>query len=325
MKLSHLRVHGVAGLPNLECDLISPTTGRPHDLVVISGPEASGKTRLSGLIQAVFETLGPYEGIVRASDWYADAARGARVEVDIWLDDAPGTTSATAATAQAHVDFTATGVSFQLDRAVARQLARYDHDPAHGKREYFPEDRQRSWGARVDGLGAIEQSLLRGSKDPQKYSFVPRFLAELRTDVARRKTFASGLEVLSPTVRFTPAKRGGDPTACFTNLSRNVVTYDALSDSESDAVLIAATAALIGLNHSVVCLDRPELHVSADRLGPWVQSLARLGVDNQWFVATSEEKLGAAVDRTQHISLGPTTQGPSLQGASAPGRPTMVP
>ncbi|HTJ82396.1 MAG TPA: hypothetical protein VL400_11800 [Polyangiaceae bacterium] len=301
-------MRGVAGLPDLESDLISAATGRPHDLVVISGAEATGKTRLLELMVAVLEVLGPYEGIVRASDWYADATRGARVELELWLDDAPGTTGGgPAATAHAVVDFTASGVSFGIDRAVARQLARYDHDPAHGKREYFPEDRQRSWGARTDGLSVIEQSLLRSSKDPQKYSFVPRFLAELRSDATRSKAFARGLELLSPTVRFTGAQRLGDPTACFTNASRSGIAYDALSSSESDAVLIAATAALIGLNHSIVFLDRPELHVSADRIGAWVQSLARLGVDNQWFVATSEERLAAAVDRTQTISLGPST------------------
>jgi hypothetical protein len=308
MKISQLKLRGVAGVPDLECDFISPATGRPHDLVVISGPEAAGKTRLTELLVAVLEVIAPYEGIVRASDWYADASRGARVELDLWLDDAG--VDGPAATAQAVVDFTANGVSFGIDRAFARRLAQYDHDPAHGKREYFPEDRQRSWGARADGLSAIEQSLLRSSKDPQKYSFVPRFLAELRTDAARRESFARGLEVLSPTVRFTGAKRGDDPTACFTNLSRAGIAYDGLSSSETDAVLIAATAALIGLNHSVVFLDRPELHVSADRLGAWVQSLASLGVDNQWFVATSEARLGAAVDRSQHISLGPSSPAP---------------
>ncbi len=309
MKVSHLKLRGIAGLPDLDCDFISPTTGKPHDLVVISGPEASGKTRLVELMVAVLEAVAPYEGIVRASDWYADAARGARVELDLWLGDAPATTGVggPAATAHAVVDFTANGVSVGIDRAFARQLAHYDHDPARGKREYFPEDRQRSWGARTDGLGAIEQSLLRSSKDPQKYSFVPRFLAELRTDTPRRGAFARALEVLSPTVRFTGAKRGGDPTACFTNLSRSGIPYDALSSSEGDAVLIAATAALIGLNRSLVFLDRPELHVSADRLGAWIHALAHLGADNQWFVATSEERLAATFDRTQHISLGPSS------------------
>lgn len=303
MKLAQLKVRGVAGVPDLDCNFISPTTGRPHDLVVVSGPEASGKTRLVELILAVLEVLGPYEGIVRASDWYADATRGARVELELWLDEGGAGSSGTG-TAHAFVDFSGNGVRFGIDRAVGRRLGHYDHDPAHGKREHFPEDRQRSWGARTDGLGELEQSLLRSSRDPQKYSFVPRFLAELRSDATRRDAFARGLELLSPTVRFTGAKRGGDPTHCFTNLSRAGIAYDALSSSEADAVIIAATAALIGLGHSMVFLDRPELHVSPDRLAAWVGRLGRLGADNQWFVATSEESLGATVDRSQHVALG---------------------
>ncbi|NUP10790.1 MAG: hypothetical protein HOW73_32500 [Polyangiaceae bacterium] len=303
MKLSHLALRGVAALPDLERDFISASTGRPHDLIVIAGPAASGKTRLCDLMLAVFETIGSYHGIVHASDWYADAARGARAELGLWLDEG-GNGVGAAPTSRAVVDFTARGVHSMVDRAAGRVLSRYDHDPAHGKREYFPENRQRAWGARSDGLGAPEQSLLRSSKDPQKYSFVPRFLAELRTHAAHRDAFASKLELLSPTVRYTPAARGGDPTACFTNKTRASVLYEELSSSEADAVLIAATATMIGLNHSIVFLDRPELYVAPDRLVAWMQSLLRLGANNQWIVATSDEGLASAVDRSAVVNLG---------------------
>lgn len=309
MKVSRLALRGVAALPDLERDLISPSTGRPHDLVVITGPAASGKTRLCELMLAVLEAVGGYHGIVHAADWYSDADRGARAELDLWLDDGrdPSGGGGQAPTSRVVVDFTARGISSMVDRQVARQLARYDHDPAHGKREYFPEGRQRAWAARSDGLAAPEQSLLRSTKDPQKYSFVPRFLAELRTNPAHRKAFASRLELLSPTVRFTPAARGADPTACFTNGSRIGVSYEELSSSEADAVLIAATAVMIGLNHSIVFLDRPELYVAPHRLAAWMQSLLQLGANNQWFVATSDEALASAVDRAQLINLARVT------------------
>lgn len=333
MKVSHLALRGVAALPDLERDLVSVSTGRPHDLIVIAGPAASGKTRLCEVMLAALETVGSYHGMVRASDWYGDAARGARVELGLWLDegqlgsgggsgdgngDSDGNGSRTTGmTSRAVVDFTSRGVSSTVDRAVARVLSRYDHDPAHGKREYFPEGRQRAWGARNDGLGAPEQSLLRSTKDPQKYSFVPRFLADLRTDSTRRKAFATRLELLSPTVRFTPAARGGDPTACFTNESRAGMLYDDLSSSEADAVLIAATAVMIGLHHSIVFLDRPELYVPSDRLFGWIQSLLQVGANNQWIIATSDEGLASAVDRSQLINLGRTEPMPAAAPRSS--------
>lgn len=304
MKVSRLALRGVASLPDLECDLVSATTGRPHDLVIVSGPPASGKTRLCEALLAALETVGPYLGVVRAADWYADPVRGARIELGVSLDETPDG-SGSGGTVRAVVDLDGNGVRRDVDRAVARQLSRYDHDPAHGKREYFPEGRQRAWGARQDGLGAVEQSLLRSSKDPQKYSFIPGFLEALRGDAARARTFASGLELLSPTVRYTPAPRGTEPTACFTNLGKAGVPYTELSGSETDAVLISATAALIGLHHSIVVLDRPELHVAPDRLVGWVQNLMRLGQNNQWFVATSDPGLIASVEKSQHISLAP--------------------
>jgi hypothetical protein len=317
MKISRLALRGVAALPDIDRDLTSAATGRPHDLIVVTGPAASGKTRLCEAILAALETVGPYHGIVHAADWYADATRGARVELGLWLEDGQqdGDVEGGGAvtTSSVVVDFSPRGVNCLLgplrgnsvvERVVRRRLSRYDHDPAHGKREYFPEDRQRAWGARGDGLGAPEQSLLRSTRDPQKYSFVPRFLAGLRTHAEHRRLFAARLELLSPTVRYSPAARGGDPTACFTNRSRSGVPYEELSSSEADAALIAATAVLIGLHHSVAVLDRPELHVPPDRLGAWVQSLMQLGTNNQWIVATGDPGLASSVDRSQLVDLG---------------------
>lgn len=303
MKISRLAFQGVGALPDMECDFGGGGTGRPHDLIVLTGPPASGKTRLVELILATIETVAPYLGMVRADDWMADPARGARVEIDLHLDEGEAS-SPPAPTAHAVVNFTANGVKYEIDRAVSRWLSRYDQDPARGKREYFPEGRQRAWGARRDGLGAAEQALLRSSKDPQKYSFVPRFLAELRIDRSRLAKFESALELLSPTVRYTPASRTGDPSACFRDATRSGVPFDQLSSSEADAVIIAATAALVGLNHSVVFLDRPELSVPSDRLVAWVKSLAQLGENNQWFIATNDPALAGSVHKTQVVSLG---------------------
>ncbi len=164
---------------------------------------------------------------------------------------------------------------------------------------------------------------MRCSKDSQKYSFVPRLLAELRTDAARARTFASALEILSPVVRYQPAPRGGDPTACFESRGRQGIKLEELASSEADAALIAATHAMIGLNHSLVLLDRPELYIGPDRLAAWVHSLSAIGTNNQWIVATSDDRLGATVDRSQHIALGAHGHGERLPPIATP--PSVAP
>ncbi|APR81312.1 Hypothetical protein A7982_06659 [Minicystis rosea] len=316
MKISRFAARGVLGLRDLDLDFSAGAVGAsggPRDVVIISGPPASGKTRLFDLMLAALEAVGPYHGMVRASDWCADLGKGARVELGLLLEGLEGSVEGSpgGAAARAVVDFTADGVLTAVDRRVAKVVSRYDHDPAHGKREYFPEGRQRAWGARCDGLGELEQSLLRSTKDAQKYSFVPRFLAELRHDVQRRATFARQLELLSPSVRFAAAPRK-DPTACFKNRMREEVPFVELSSSESEAVIIAATATLIGLHRSVIFLDRPELHVPSDRLAAFVEALLQLGEQNQWFIATSDRDLAASLPRAHHVSLG--------SGAAQPAR-----
>ncbi|MBL8743155.1 MAG: hypothetical protein JNK04_18725, partial [Myxococcales bacterium] len=83
MKISQLACRGIAGLPDLTLDFMS-SLGRPHDLVIVTGPEASGKTRLCELIIAGLEVIGPYEGIVRSSTWLAPGAASGRLELGLW-------------------------------------------------------------------------------------------------------------------------------------------------------------------------------------------------------------------------------------------------
>jgi hypothetical protein len=314
MKISRFAARGVLGLRDLDLDFAAGASAGPRDVVIVSGPPASGKTRLFDVMLAALEAVGPYHGMVRAEDWCADLAKGARVELGLLVEERVGGSvegSPEGAPARAVVDFTADGVRTAVDRRVARLVSRYDHDPAHGKREYFPEGRQRAWGARCDGLGELEQSLLRSTKDAQKYSFVPRFLAELRHDDRRRATFTRQLELLSPSVRFSRAPRK-DPTACFKNRYREEVPFVELSSSESEAVILAATATLIGLHRSVIFLDRPELYVPSDRLAEFVEALLQLGEQNQWFLATSDRDLAAQIPRAHHVSLGSGAAPPAL-------------
>lgn len=302
MKISQLACRGIAGLPDLSLDLMS-SLGKPHDLVLVTGPEASGKTRLCELVVAGLEVIGPYEGIVRSETWLEKGSPGGRLELGIWLDESEReSTSVSENPTRAVIRFEPDAVECDAPREIVRLLSRYDHDPSHGKREYFPESRQLAWGARRDGTAALEQSLWRSSKDPHKYSFILGFLKELPKQPQRERVFARGLELLSPTVRYAPG-RARNPAACFATGAAEPVLLTELSSSEADAVIVAATAAMTGLSHSIVLCDRPELCVPPERLVAWVHGLAALGSDNQIWAATGSKALLSASEPSQIVSL----------------------
>ncbi len=293
MKISTISTRGIAGLRDLDVDLMGGGRSAPHSLFLVTGPAASGKTRLLEAVVATFEAVGPYEGIVRALDWVPDANAAGRIELGLWLDGSDrgfvgGTTNIA-------VRFDSGRVVIEAASGVSKLLARYDHEDATAKREYFPETRQLWCDSPADGLGALQQSLLRGSKSPSKYSFVPRFLASLPDDPVRCERFAAAITRLAPELEYLPSRR----EYCFSSRGGAPVPPAGLSSSEADAVLICATAAMIGLSHSLVLLDRPELYVPPERVVAWTQALETLGTNNQWLIATSSPELLQSVPRAQ--------------------------
>jgi hypothetical protein len=293
MKISTISARGIAGLRDLDVDLMGGGRSAPHSLFLVTGPPASGKTRLLEAVVATFVVVGPYEGMVRALDWVPDANAAGRIELGLWLDGADR--SSAGGTTNIAARFESGRVVVEAASGVSKLLERYDHEDTTAKREYFPETRQIGRGAPADGVGALEQSLLRGSKSPSKYSFVPRFLASLPDDPVRCERFAAAIPRLAPGLEYLPSRR----ERCFSSRGGPPVSPAGLSSSEADAVLICATAAMIGLSHSLVLLDRPELYVPPERIVAWTQALATLGADNQWIIATSSPELLQSVPRAQ--------------------------
>jgi hypothetical protein len=293
MKISTISTRGIAGLRDLDVDLRGGAGAAPPSLFLVTGPAASGKTRLLEAVVATFEAVSPYEGMVRALDWVPDASAAGRIELGLWLDGPDS--SLVGSTTSIAVRFDSGRMVIEAASGVSKLLARYDHEDATAKREYFPETRQLWCDSPADGLGALEQSLLRGSKGPRKYSFVPRFLASLPDDPVRCERFAAAIPRLAPGLEYLPSRR----EHCFSSRGGAPVPPAGLSSSEADAVLICATALMIGLSHSLVLLDRPELYVPPERIVAWTEALATLGTDNQWLIATSSPELLHSVPRAQ--------------------------
>lgn len=297
MKIQRAAFRGVRGLPDLTLDFGDPRTGGAHPLVALAGPSASGKTRILEALVAAKEAVREYGVPVAGAPW-AGATGAGKVAVSFHLDpderDFAGTASQTI---DAEVIFRDDRVDCEADDGLRAVLGRYSHNPKYGKVEYFPAERRIPTFPPFPGLGPAEQRLLRPGKEPRKYGFVLPFLRTLDTDAPRRARFAAALAALSPSCRYVADTSGEAIPRCFSSRGGEPLTAAQLSHGEADAVVIAATATLIGLDRSLVLIDRPDLHV--DDAARLLSGLAAVGQDNQWILAVRPglglDSLGAHV------------------------------
>jgi hypothetical protein len=190
------------------------------------------------------------------------------------------------------VIFTEERVRVESDEGLAALLERYAHDPTQGKLEYFPATRRIPAHPPYGGLGVAEQRIARPGKEPRKYGFVVSFLRTLEYSRAAAEAFAARLKAFSPTCRYVARPLEDAEPRCLQSRGGPPVTPAELSDGEADAVLFAATAVVLGLNHSMVFVDRPDLHL--DDPVRLLGGLAALGQDNQLFVASGPALAAAA-------------------------------
>ena len=300
MKIQRAAFFGVRGVPDLTLDLSDVRTGVPRALVVISGPSASGKTRMIEALIAAKEAIRPYGPALPGAQWIAkDGA--AKILVAFHLDEGErefaGTTSPTL---EAEVIFRPDRASCEIDDGLKAVLGRYSHNSTVGKVDCFSAGRRFPLFPPFPGLGPAEQRVVRLVKDPRKYSFILPFLVTLANDAARRERFAASLARLSPSCRFVADSSGEAIPRCFSSRGGEPVTAAQLSQGEADAVIFAATGAALGLDHSLVFMDRPDLHT--DDLEHLVAGLASLGQDNQ-LIVTGRPELATARSGAHVVTL----------------------
>src|SRR5262249_26770548 len=82
-----------------------------------------------------------------------------------------------------------------------------------------------------------------------------------------------------------------------------IVELNELSASEHQGVLFATAFRRFGLNHSVVLIDSPELHIHPSRQNEFFAALVALGRDSQIIAATMSRELLSTVRPEQMINL----------------------
>jgi hypothetical protein len=302
MKLAQATFLGLRGLRDEKLDFLDKNSRMPASFVLVTGPSASGKTRALEAILMAKEAIAPYAAGATVEGWHRDGVHAAKVVLTWWLN---AEEQASSGSPEAFVTTEAIlredGITVDADEGVLSVLERYRHDDAFGKVEYFPESRRLLAYGPSHGTSELEQSGLRTERDVRKYGFVPRFLQELARQPARQRAFSELVTRLAPALRYAP---GEYPEVCFRSREAEPVGYEALSSSEADAVIFAATTVMLGLSHSIVLIDRPDLHLGFDRLGAYLNALTTIGTDNQIIAASPNAAIASAVAGARVISLG---------------------
>jgi hypothetical protein len=299
---------GVRGLPDLTWQLGDQATSTPFDVVVVTGPAASGKTRLLEALIAAKEVLAPSGPPASGAPFVRAGERHAKVELTFVLDEAERRAAGVDEPVQrAEALFRPGACASELDEGLASVLERYEHDPRFGKVEYLPARRALPLYGPAHGLSAAEQRTLRAGSDPRKYSFVPRLLLELPNDPDASARFGALVASLAPGLVYAPSKAA--PLRAFSSRGGEPVTAHELSSCEADAVLVAATATLLRLERSIVLVDAPEHTVDEAHLADWALALrgsaggAAAGLGPQLVLATKSRELVRRMDARAVIEL----------------------
>jgi predicted ATPase len=321
MKIRRLQTHDVAALRDATHDLAHPQTGEALDVVVVTGPPASGKTTLLETIIAAKESAAPYGG----SSPPVRVARGttsAKIEAEWMLSPAEARRiGETRRSIKSEVLAGAlTLPTLPRDAGLGVILGGYAHDPEIGKVEYFHAGRALLPGGTTLGSFAGSESNERRnrfSKATDKYRALRQVLlehavAERLDDRSRdaatprfTERFAAAFASLCSTRTFAGVDRTADGFRVrFADALGDIVDVDDLSDSERQAVIFAATFIHLELHHSIVLVDSPELFLPPSAVVGFATALTAMGRDNQLIFATSSPELVAAVEPYQVVRLG---------------------
>lgn len=327
MKLLRLTTENIRGLPD-RAYVFAERAGAPIDTVLVTGGPGSGKTTFLEAIGAVKEAIGSYGGPQSPARLRRAGASRARIDA-VWALSLAERASAEVEGSELAATWSIGDGDSRLDcdPRARRLFTAYSHAPDQGKFEYLPANRRLD-GGRTRPAGSMltiaAEARLRLTADPEKYVGLRGHLRDLTVaDAARlvqlldtqgialRKqqpdalaAYKNAIAALLPDVRLVavePDERSA--RVRFQKRGGAIFELSELSESERQAVLFATTFCRIGLNHSVVLVDTPELYLHPSCHADFFTALSGLGCDNQIIAATASAELLATVRPEQVIDL----------------------
>jgi hypothetical protein len=321
-KLITVRAAGVGGLAPI--DITIPSSTGSIEPLVVTGPTASGKTRLLEAVIAAKEACGGYGVHPVASDWFADPSHGT-----IELTWRSGETADPRAPLVSRWEPAAPKASHQTDGALKLALREFSPSPTQWKLEYMHATRQLDVSrSEQPQLGDRPQGYARIAQANDKYAFVRRYLksngvsASLTTEsvLAERGLvlsadrapphagFARTLANLTDKLQWIGVRMDGARPGCiFARRARNghvTLELRELSHAERMLVLYAATIDALGLARSLVLIDCPELHLHPEDQIRLMEGLRAVLAEGQLIVATTSPAILRSVASGQVVVLG---------------------
>jgi hypothetical protein len=327
MKLVRISVQDVAGLPDGMYSATDRSSGRVLDVVLVTGGPASGKTALLEAIAAAAEAVRSGALGMPVARVLRRGAERARIEAT-WVLTADevergGLREAVQVT---RVEIGPRGAQAQCHPGLRSVWLGAGRKPASAALEYFPDNRQLGAdGPQSAPLGSPPRAPRpRAGREPDKYATLLGGVLEAALAGALETAAAvesrgvllrgeapdplAGLKAavaaLVPRLRLLGVHgRGGAAELQFERVEGAELSLDELSAFERQGVLFGLAFVSLGLEHAVVLLDTPELHIHPSEQARWLRALGGLGGDNQLIVATSAAALLREASPSQVIEL----------------------
>lgn len=300
MKIAALAWRGVAGLTDGGVELVSG--GLPQDLIVVTGPSGSGKSRLLWSIVAAKERLAPY-GPGANDESITGGSGNAKIAVDWWFSEAERSdVGLDGAHHHTEVLFPRAKMPAVQAPAVNELLSRYSHDRRIGKVDYVPPDRIMPSTASASGDSEFDQKRRRLSRGNEKYAACRRLAVDIvRRGGSKADELARLFNALCPHLKLGGVTPTNDLELIRAS-GRNTFVSRA-SSSEWDAFALAATIVIVGLHESVILFDTPELHLDGAEAARRVSVLRNAIPTTQLIVATRAEAV-VALEGARVVELG---------------------
>lgn len=303
MKIAAVSWRGVAGLADAGVELV--TNGAPNDLVVVTGPSGSGKSRLLWSIVAAKERLAPY-GPGATDESITGGTGNAKIAIDWWFSEAERSdVGLEGAHHHTEVLFPNAKMPAVQAAAVNELLARYSHDRRMGKLDYLPPDRMMPQSASASGDSEFDQKRRRLTRGSEKYAACRRIAVEIiRRGGPKAEELTRLFSALCPHLRLGGVTPTNDLE--LVRASGRSVIVSRASSSEWEAFALAATIVIVGLHESVILYDTPELHLDGAEAARRLQVLRNTLPTTQLIVATKADAV-VAMEGARVVQLGSVT------------------
>jgi energy-coupling factor transporter ATP-binding protein EcfA2 len=320
VKLLRVETEGVRALANGVYSFAHPTSGEAFGAVLVTGPTGSGKTTLLEAILTAKERAAGYGAPPNPRGLLRRGEANGRVSLGFLLSEAErAQTGLTDPIQELEIRLSGVAATAQIDPRLKKLLATIS---SATKLVYFGSSRRLEPDVGDTPESARDAIDLAVSRAGDKYAPVLRWIARRLREEANAVTERlqrSGMAMMNDApdtlgalrdavARLSPELRlhGLSPdgrTPWFEKSDGTVLSIDALSDGERDAVLLAGAWAMLELSRSIVLIDRPDLF-TGDDASSRLAALRSLTAEGQIIAAVTSERMLASIPPHQVLRLG---------------------